>query len=59
MLQTFSGHIALPAAALSALLDDIRRLIDERFDGVVHKHWHTVLQLARKPGRIASTHSGG
>lgn len=48
LLQTFSGHIALPDATRRALLRDIRRLIDDEFNGRVVKHHVTVLHLARR-----------
>lgn len=37
LLQTFSGHLALPAERLDGLLGCIRALIDERYDGRVIK----------------------
>ncbi|MBM3947171.1 MAG: hypothetical protein FJ315_07240 [SAR202 cluster bacterium] len=48
VLQTFSGHIALPDDVRARLLEDIGRLIDREFGGEVEKHWITVLQCARK-----------
>jgi SAM-dependent methyltransferase len=48
VLQTFSNHIALPDGVRAALLEDMAGLIDERFGGVVEKHWFTTLEVARK-----------
>jgi SAM-dependent methyltransferase len=48
LLQTFSGHIALPEATRRALLDDIAALIAREFGGQVVKHHVAVLQVARR-----------
>lgn len=48
VLQTFSGHIALPGDTRRRLLDDIAALMDREFGGRIPKHWVTVLQLARR-----------
>lgn len=51
VLQTFSGHIALPEDTRDRLLADIAALMDREFGGRIPKHWVTVLQLARRPAR--------
>ncbi len=48
VMQTFSNHIALADEVRSALLADVAALIDRDFGGSVTKHWHTVLELARR-----------
>jgi len=48
VLQTYSGHIALPETARRDLLADIAGIIDREFGGRVVKHWVTVLQVARR-----------
>lgn len=45
-LQTYSGHIALPAAARAGLLDCIANLIESRYGGAIHKRYLYELRLA-------------
>lgn len=48
LLQTFSGHIALPDGIRHDLLYDIAQLIDQDFDGQITKPHITVLQIVRR-----------
>jgi SAM-dependent methyltransferase len=48
LLNTFSGHLALPEDTRARLFHDIAAFIDQEYDGRVVKHHVTLLQLARK-----------
>jgi len=48
LLSTYSPYLALPAAERDALFAGIRRIIDERFDGVVTRPYLSVLAVARR-----------
>jgi SAM-dependent methyltransferase len=48
LLDTFSGHIAMPPASRERLYGEIRRRLGERPDGQLRRHWGSVLQVARR-----------
>ena len=48
LLATYSPTLAMAPQARMAFLDDIRRLIEERFDGHVMQHYAMSLQVARR-----------
>lgn len=48
LLDTFSGHIAMEAARRDHLYSEIRRLIAERPDGRITRHWSATLTLGRR-----------
>ncbi len=48
LLDTFSGHIAMEAWQRDRLYGEIRRRLEQRADGLVHRHWGAVLQVARR-----------
>ena len=47
LLDTFSGHIAMPDAARRRLYAEIRRRLSERPDPRVRRHWYSILHVAR------------
>jgi SAM-dependent methyltransferase len=47
LLDTFSGHIAMEAAAREHLYAEIRRRLAARPDGLLRRHWGAVLHVAR------------
>jgi len=47
LLDTFSGHIAMEAAARRHLYGEIRRRLALRPDGLLRRHWGAVLHVAR------------
>jgi hypothetical protein len=48
LLGTYSPTLAMAAAARTALLEDIRRLIEVRFAGQVCQHYAMSLQIAQR-----------
>ena len=48
LLDTFSGHIAMPQASRDKLYSAIRQLLAGRPDGQLRRHWGTVLSIARR-----------
>lgn len=48
LLDTFSGHIAMPAWKRDRLYAEIRRRLDRRPDRSLRRHWGAVLQVARR-----------
>lgn len=48
LLDTFSGHIAMEPAKRDHLYGQIRRLFAERPDGLVTRHWLSVLTIGRR-----------
>ena len=48
LLQTYSGHLAMPQAARDGLLGDIARLIDRGYGGRIVKRYLTELRIARR-----------
>jgi hypothetical protein len=48
LLDTFSGHIAMAAPKRARLYGEIRRRLAERPDGLLRRHWGSVLQVARR-----------
>ncbi len=48
MLATHSDHRLLPEAERTRLFDELRNLIDSKFDGSVVKEYATLLQVAQK-----------
>jgi SAM-dependent methyltransferase len=48
LLDTFSGHIAMPEWKRSRLYGEIRRRLGERPDGRLRRHWGAVLHVARR-----------
>ncbi len=48
LLDTFSGHIAMPAWKRERLYGEIRRRLARRPDGRVRRHWGAVLHVARR-----------
>jgi SAM-dependent methyltransferase len=54
LLDTFSGHIAMAAWQRDRLHGEIRRRLALRPDGMLRRHWESVLHVARRrdePGR--------
>jgi SAM-dependent methyltransferase len=54
LLDTFSGHIAMAAWQRDRLYGEIRRRLALRPDGMLRRHWESVLHVARRrdePGR--------
>lgn len=49
LLLTYSGHLALEAAARDGLLDCVRVLIDDDNGGRIAKRYLTTVRLARRP----------
>ena len=49
LLNTYSGHLALPAEKRQRLLDGIAALIDTRYGGRVVKGYGALLYVARRP----------
>jgi SAM-dependent methyltransferase len=47
LLDTFSGHIAMEPWQRDRLYGEIRRRLALRPDGLVRRHWGTVLNVAR------------
>jgi SAM-dependent methyltransferase len=47
LLDTFSDHIAMDARKRGRLDSEIRRLLGDRRDGRVRRHWGAVLHVAR------------
>lgn len=50
LLNTFSGHIAMPDAKRERLYAEIRRRLAERPDRRVRRHWCAILHVARAIG---------
>jgi SAM-dependent methyltransferase len=48
LLDTFSGHIAMPAESRALLDREIRKRLARRPDGLVRRHWAAVLHVARR-----------
>jgi SAM-dependent methyltransferase len=48
LLDTFSGHIAMPIAKRDHLYSEITRRLAQRCDGRLHRGWGAVLHLARR-----------
>jgi SAM-dependent methyltransferase len=48
LLGTYSDHISLPDSERQSLFAHIAALIDQKYDGRVHKHYESVLLLYRK-----------
>jgi hypothetical protein len=48
LLDTFSGHIAMASWKRDRLHSEIRRRLDDRADGLLRRHWETVLHVARR-----------
>lgn len=48
LLDTFSGHIAMPEWKRSRLYSEIRRRLAERPGGRLRRHWGAVLHVARR-----------
>jgi SAM-dependent methyltransferase len=48
LLDTFSGHIAMPEWKRQRLYGEIRRRLAERSDGRLRRHWGAVLHVARR-----------
>lgn len=48
LLETFSGHIAMRPWQRDRLYGEIRRRLAERPDGLLRRHWGTVLHVARR-----------
>ena len=51
LLDTFSGHIAMPQWKLDRLYGEIRRRLAERPGGLLRRGWGTVLHVARRAER--------
>lgn len=52
LLDTFSGHIAMEPAKRDRLYGEIRRLLAQRPDGSLTRHWATVLTVGRLRGAV-------
>jgi SAM-dependent methyltransferase len=48
LLDTFSGHIAMPPERRERLYDEIRRRLALRDDARVLRHWFAILHVARR-----------
>jgi SAM-dependent methyltransferase len=48
LLDTFSGHIAMAQWKRDRLYGEIRRRVAARPDGLLRRHWGTVLNVARR-----------
>jgi SAM-dependent methyltransferase len=48
LLDTFSGHIAMPQASRDRLYGAIRQRLAERPDGQLRRHWGAVLSVASR-----------
>jgi hypothetical protein len=48
LLDTYSDHHALPEETRRLLYLDVKRLVDERFGGIVERPYLTALFVARK-----------
>jgi SAM-dependent methyltransferase len=48
LLNTFSGHIAMPAERRDQLCREIRTRIARRPDGRIRRHWYAILHVARR-----------
>ena len=48
LLNTYSGHIALPDQKRKALFDDIEEFINVRYDGRILKHYEGVLDIRKR-----------
>ena len=46
LLDTFSGHIAMDDLKRELLYREIRERIARRPDGLVRRHWHSILHVA-------------
>jgi hypothetical protein len=51
LLQTFSTNLIMEPWQRDRLYGEIRRRLALRPDGVVRRHWGTVLHVARTPGQ--------
>jgi SAM-dependent methyltransferase len=50
LVQTFSDHLARPPWKRERLHAEIRRLLSQRLDGRLRRHWGAVLHVARRRG---------
>ncbi|MEV4096048.1 class I SAM-dependent methyltransferase [Streptosporangium saharense] len=48
LLDTFSGHIAMPPAKREHLYEEVRRLLAARPDGRLTRHWTAALTVGRR-----------
>ncbi len=48
LLDTFSGHIAMQQWQRDRLYGEIRRRLSDRDDGLLRRHWGSVLHVARR-----------
>ena len=48
LLNTYSGHIALPDQKRQGLFDDIEEFINVKYDGRILKHYEAVLDVRKK-----------
>jgi SAM-dependent methyltransferase len=48
LLQTFSGHIAMPATHRERIFGAVRDLLADRPDGLLTRHWVATLVVARR-----------
>ncbi|HUD37659.1 MAG TPA: hypothetical protein VMR14_12210 [Streptosporangiaceae bacterium] len=48
LLDTFSSHIAMGQEKRDRLYGEIRRRVALRPDGLLRRHWGTLLQVARR-----------
>ena len=48
LLSTFSGHIAMEPLQRDRLYEEIRKRLTARRDGLLRRHWGTVLHVARR-----------
>ncbi len=48
LLDTFSGHIAMQPWQRKRLYSEIRRRLEERADGLLHRGWGAVLHVAQR-----------
>jgi SAM-dependent methyltransferase len=53
LLDTFSGHITMPDWKRQRLYGEIRRRLSQRPDGMLRRHWGSVLHVARRLDRPA------
>ena len=49
LLATFSGHIAMAPSKRRYLEDEVRRLVSNRPEGTIRRHWLAILHVARRP----------
>jgi SAM-dependent methyltransferase len=48
LLDTFSGHIAMAERKRQRLYGEVRRRLSQRPDGMLRRHWGSVLHVARR-----------